>query len=105
MRKAWFAVWASLAWAGACVHAAEALDPKAGAGQPIAARSLGLVGAPNFRDIGGYASSGGRHVRWGKVFRSSELSKLTPEDESKVAGAWSRGGDRPAHPGRARPVA
>jgi protein-tyrosine phosphatase len=86
MRKAWFAVWASLVWVGACVHAAEALQPASAAGQPIAARSLGLDGAPNFRDIGGYASSDGRHVRWGRVFRSSELSKLTAEDQRKVAG-------------------
>lgn len=86
MRKAWLAVWASLGWVGACVHAAEALDPASAAGQPVAARSLGLKGAPNFRDIGGYASSDGRHVRWGRVFRSSELSNLTPEDGRKVAG-------------------
>ena len=85
MRKFWFAVWASLAWVGAWVQAAEAVGPAAAAAQPVATRSLGLTGAPNFRDIGGYASSDGRHVRWGRVFRSSELSKLTPEDEGKVA--------------------
>jgi protein-tyrosine phosphatase len=49
-------------------------------------RSLGLEGAPNFRDIGGYAANDGRHVRWGRVFRSSELSKLTLEDQRTVDG-------------------
>jgi protein-tyrosine phosphatase len=48
-------------------------------------RALGLEGAPNFRDIGGYATTNGRHVRWGEVFRSNELSTLTPADEDKVA--------------------
>jgi protein-tyrosine phosphatase len=86
MGKAWFAVWASLLWVGACVQAAESPDAGSAAGQPAAVRSLGLDGAPNFRDIGGYASSDGRHVRWGRVFRSSELSKLTPGDQRKVAG-------------------
>jgi len=48
-------------------------------------RSLGLEGAPNFRDIGGYATRNGRHVRWGEVYRSNELSKLTAADAEKVA--------------------
>jgi protein-tyrosine phosphatase len=48
------------------------------------ARTLELQGAPNFRDIGGYALDDGRHVRWGRVFRSSALSKLTPDDVAKV---------------------
>jgi protein-tyrosine phosphatase len=46
--------------------------------------SIGLQGAPNFRDIGGYRTTDGRHVRRGKVFRSNELSKLTPDDAAKV---------------------
>ena len=45
---------------------------------------LGLEGAPNFRDIGGYSTGDGRHVRWNRVYRSSELSKLTPADAEKV---------------------
>jgi protein-tyrosine phosphatase len=48
-------------------------------------RALGLEGAPNFRDIGGYVTSDGRHVRWHEVYRSNELSKLTPADADKVA--------------------
>jgi protein-tyrosine phosphatase len=49
------------------------------------ARALGLEGAANFRDIGGYATANGRHVRWGEVYRSNELSKLTAADSGRVA--------------------
>jgi protein-tyrosine phosphatase len=48
-------------------------------------RVFALQGAPNFRDIGGYATVTGQHVRWGEVYRSNELSKLTPADADKVA--------------------
>jgi protein-tyrosine phosphatase len=48
-------------------------------------RTLGLEGAPNFRDIGGYATTNGRHVRWGTLYRSNQLSKLTEADADKVA--------------------
>jgi protein-tyrosine phosphatase len=48
-------------------------------------RSLALQGAPNFRDIGGYATTDGRHVRWDRVFRSNDLSKVTPSDAAKIA--------------------
>jgi len=46
---------------------------------------LGLTGAPNFRDLGGYETSDGRHVRFGLVFRSNKLSSLTPADETTIA--------------------
>jgi protein-tyrosine phosphatase len=45
---------------------------------------IALQGAPNFRDIGGYQTTDGRHVRRGKVFRSNELSNLTSADAAKV---------------------
>jgi protein-tyrosine phosphatase len=48
-------------------------------------RALGLEGAPNFRDIGGYATAKGQHVGWGVVYRSNDLSKLTSADADKVA--------------------
>ncbi len=51
---------------------------------PSQSRSLNLAGAPNFRDIGGYATADGLHVRWDRIFRSSELSKLTPADAETV---------------------
>jgi protein-tyrosine phosphatase len=48
-------------------------------------RTLGLAGAPNFRDIGGYPGANGKHVRWGIVYRSNQLSELTAADADKVA--------------------
>jgi protein-tyrosine phosphatase len=45
-----------------------------------------LPSAPNFRDIGGYPAGPGRHVAAGKIYRSSELSSLTPADAAAVAG-------------------
>ncbi|MGD9225249.1 MAG: tyrosine-protein phosphatase [Desulfobacterales bacterium] len=43
-------------------------------------RRLPLEGAVNFRDLGGYETTEGRRVRWGKVFRSDHLSRLTGRD-------------------------
>jgi rhodanese-related sulfurtransferase len=43
-------------------------------------RILDLVGAYNFRDLGGYPTSDGRRTRWGRVFRSDTLQELTDTD-------------------------
>jgi protein-tyrosine phosphatase len=43
-------------------------------------RWLSLEGATNFRDLGGYAAADGRKVKWGLVFRSDRLSRLTERD-------------------------
>tara|TARA_R110002110_G_scaffold240244_1_gene456379 strand:+ start:25720 stop:26715 length:996 start_codon:yes stop_codon:yes gene_type:complete len=43
-------------------------------------RKLGMQGTPNFRDFGGYRGAGGRRVRWGYLYRSGQLSGLTPQD-------------------------
>jgi protein-tyrosine phosphatase len=34
-------------------------------------------GAPNLRDLGGYEAKDGRRVKWGTIFRSSNLARLT----------------------------
>jgi protein-tyrosine phosphatase len=47
-------------------------------------RVLGLRGAANFRDIGGYRTANGQSVRWGVVYRSNSLSGLTPADMARV---------------------
>jgi protein-tyrosine phosphatase len=47
-------------------------------------RRLGLVGALNFRDLGGYPVQGGGVTRWGRVFRSDSLHDLTPEDLERL---------------------
>lgn len=43
-------------------------------------RVLSLTGGCNFRDIGGYRTRYGQHVRWGQVFRAGVLTYVTPED-------------------------
>ncbi len=52
---------------------------------PDKIRHLPLSGAPNFRDLGGYATTDGHHTRWGLVYRSGELSQLTAKDYEYVA--------------------
>lgn len=43
-----------------------------------------LMGASNFRDVGGYVSSDGRRVRQGRIFRSNQLGQLTSQDLSQL---------------------
>lgn len=45
-----------------------------------AKRHVVLEGAANFRDLGGYATADGHHVKWGKIYRSADISKLTAAD-------------------------
>lgn len=51
-----------------------------GGGRRVAVRLLPLEGGRNFRDLGGYPTSDGRHVRWGRVFRSGMMADLTDAD-------------------------
>jgi protein tyrosine/serine phosphatase len=46
----------------------------------VPSRLLPLVGAFNFRDLGGYPTTDGRRTRWGRVFRSDTLNALSAED-------------------------
>ena len=46
----------------------------------VSERKLGFQGTPNFRDFGGYTTADGRRVKWGKLYRSGQLSNLTPGD-------------------------
>lgn len=61
-------------------------DPDVGMPAHVKQRHLALDGAPNFRDLGGYATADGRHVRWGQFYRSDDLASLTDADLAKVAG-------------------
>ena len=45
-----------------------------------AKRHVVLQGAANFRDLGGYETMDGRHVKWGEIYRSADISKLTDAD-------------------------
>ena len=51
-----------------------------GSGRRAAVRLLPLEGGRNFRDLGGYPASGGRTVKWGRVFRSGMMANLTGAD-------------------------
>lgn len=56
------------------------LRPESGEGRRVAVRVLPLEGGRNFRDLGGYPTADGRHVRWGQVFRSGVMTHLTDSD-------------------------
>lgn len=43
-------------------------------------RRVCMEGTVNFRDLGGYETADGRRVRWGRVFRSDGLSRLSDRD-------------------------
>lgn len=43
-------------------------------------RRIVLKGAHNFRDVGGYPTQDGKIIKWGMLYRSDNLSKLTPKD-------------------------
>jgi protein-tyrosine phosphatase len=47
-------------------------------------RHVPLAGQPNFRDLGGYAASDGRRVKWRVVYRSGELGQLTEDDLGRL---------------------
>lgn len=43
-------------------------------------RLLPLQGGRNFRDLGGYRTTDGRHVKWGMLYRSGSMHGLTDSD-------------------------
>lgn len=43
-------------------------------------RHIAFEACFNFRDLGGYETAGGRRVRWGTLFRSDALHRLTTAD-------------------------
>lgn len=48
-------------------------------------RRLEFSGAKNFRDLGGYRTVDGKVVRWGMLYRSDQLNKLTDADREHLA--------------------
>ncbi|MCS7024467.1 MAG: tyrosine-protein phosphatase [Bryobacteraceae bacterium] len=53
--------------------------------KPLRERQIKLEGAQNFRDLGGYPTHSGQRIRYGRVFRSDSLAKLTPADFQKLS--------------------
>lgn len=47
-------------------------------------RVVKLEGASNFRDVGGYTTNDGKKVKWGKVYRSAAIDKLTDNDLNEL---------------------
>lgn len=41
-----------------------------------------MMGATNFRDLGGYIGQGGQQVKWRRIFRSDHLAGLTAQDQA-----------------------
>jgi len=46
---------------------------------------LPVAGVRNLRDLGGYPTKDGRQIKTGKLFRSAELSGITPEGRDYLA--------------------
>jgi len=51
---------------------------------PSLLRHIELDGQSNFRDLGGYKTADGRSVKWGQVYRSGELHKLSDGDLARL---------------------
>ena len=47
-------------------------------------RRLPFSGAKNFRDLGGYQTTTGRTIRWGLLYRSDSLHRLTNTDLKRL---------------------
>lgn len=56
------------------------IDDNKGHHMVVGERVLPLEGGINFRDLGGYRTSDGRTVRWGKLYRSGVMADLTDAD-------------------------
>jgi protein-tyrosine phosphatase len=59
-------------------------DRSDGAVVRTAERAVSLQEGSNFRDLGGYPAADGKHVRWGKIFRSGATPLLTEADVRKI---------------------
>ena len=63
----------------------------------IGARSAVMDSVQNFRDLGGYTSTNGKTVKWGKVFRSGELSSLSEWDSIRLDNLRDQDHHRPPY--------
>lgn len=52
----------------------------------VAERVLPLEQGSNFRDLGGYETTDGKHVRWGMIYRSGGTPMLTKNDLAFIDG-------------------
>lgn len=56
------------------------VKPANGEGELFATRLLPLEGGRNFRTLGGYKTTDGKTVKWGKLYRSGVMNGLTEAD-------------------------
>ncbi|MCE7795585.1 tyrosine-protein phosphatase [Sphingobium sufflavum] len=66
----------------AAVMAREVPPAPAKAGEQ---RLVPLEGGQNFRDLGGYRTADGHRVKWGMLYRSGAMNRLTPADFQYLA--------------------
>lgn len=50
----------------------------------VAERLVPLEAGSNFRDVGGYPTAAGKHVRWGMIYRSGGTPLLTAGDVARI---------------------
>jgi protein-tyrosine phosphatase len=62
------------------------LGPGHGKTEAAPGHSMGIPSVPNLRDLGGYKTGDGTTVAGGLVYRSNQLSGISPEDMEKMAG-------------------
>jgi len=67
-----------------CGRAPESVSPTPAPQPAPPERHVALDGQPNFRDLGGYETTDGRSVKWGEVYRSGELPRLSEGDVAKL---------------------
>jgi protein-tyrosine phosphatase len=69
-----------------CAHAAQesGLSPGTERLDGSHVRVLPLASASNYRDLGGYRTTDGRHVRWGRIYRSGAAPLLSDKDLAYV---------------------
>lgn len=60
-------------------------DRATGEIERVAERVLPLEGGSNFRDLGGYPAAGGKTVKWGRIFRSAAMARLTGSDYAQLS--------------------
>lgn len=66
------------------------VDKADGAVVDVAERVVPLEQGSNFRDVGGYQTADGKHVRWGMIYRSGATAMLTPGDVTRIHGLGLR---------------
>jgi len=67
-----------------CGGAPDTVAPTPEPAAPAPDRHVALDGQPNFRDLGGHETADGRTVKWGEVYRSGELPRLSDGDMAKL---------------------